>query len=321
MTIKGLSLLISLFAFTQVSAGSDKCYALVLGGGGPRGAYEAGALLALTEFVPIDQLKYEIISGISIGAMNACFCVGYDQGEEREMALNLAKIWRNIKGSSEFYTYWFGFLTFRGGIFNTYKLYKFIMENTGDTIRRNIAAAATDYNTGGYVDFNISVGIDILQKACYASGAYPPFFPPVDVLDEWYGDGAMVANANPFEAVEECKNKGYNYSDIVIDVIYAVPINGLEDQKTSRTRDTIERIDQIYQYFTNNWYLEVAKRFYKKTDLRYFIIPKVDFGAVNTTPEQINLMINTGYNDTKEMINMTVEQREKYINELLNYSN
>lgn len=321
MNKKGLTCLLALLTLTQVTEASDKCYALILGGGGPRGAYEAGALLALTEILPVEETKYNIISGISIGAMNACFCVGFEQGNERAMALNLAKIWRKIKGSSDFYSFWFGFLTFRGGIVNTEKLYKFIMENTGDTIRRNIAAAATDYNTGGYVDFNTSFGIDILQKACYASGAYPPFFPPVNVLDDWYGDGAMVANANPFEAVEDCKQKGYNYSDIILDVVYAVPLNGLVDKKVSNTRDTYERIDQIYKYFTDNWYLEVAKRFYSKTDLRYFIIPKVDFGVLKISTDQINLMINAGYNDTKEIIQMTKEERENYIDELLNRGN
>lgn len=297
----------------------DKCRALILGGGGPRGAYEAGALQALSEYLPPDEIKYDIISGISIGAMNACFCVGFEQGQERAMALKLVEIWKKIKKSSDFYSKWFGFFS-RGGLFNTEKLYRFIVENTGNQIKRNIAAAATDYNTGNYVDFNTSYSIEVLQKACYASGAYPPFFPPVNVLDVWYGDGAMVANANPFEAVEFCRNQGFDDSNIIIDVIYCVPINGPEVIKVKKTRDAYFRFDQINQYFADNWYLETAKKLYKNTDLRYFIVPKVDFGVTDVSPEKIDLMISTGYNDTKEIIQMTAAQRKGLAEEYLKFS-
>lgn len=297
----------------------DKCRALILGGGGPRGAYEAGAIQALSDYLPPEEIKYDIISGISIGAMNACFCVGYEQGQERAMAENLVRIWKTVKKSSDLYSKRLRFFS-QGGLFNTEKLYKFIVENTGEEIKRNIAAAATDYNNGGYVDFNTSYSIEILQKACYASGAYPPFFPPVNVLDSWYGDGAMVANANPFEAVEDCRNKGFNDSDIIIDVIYCVPISSLEIVKVNKTRDTYYRIDDVSQYFSDNWYLETAKKLYKNTDLRYFIVPKVDFGVLNVNPDKISLMINTGYNDTLEVLQMTTAQRKGLIKEYLNFS-
>lgn len=95
-------------AFAQ----SDKCYALVLGGGGVRGAYEVGALLALTELVPAEEMKYNIISGVSVGAMNSCFCVGFEVGDEKAMSKYLVEVWNKIKGSRDLYSYWFGFTLF-----------------------------------------------------------------------------------------------------------------------------------------------------------------------------------------------------------------
>lgn len=199
-------------------------------------------------------------------------------------------------------------------------MFNFIKENTSNVIKRNIAAAATNYNTGNYVDFNTSYGIDDLKTACYASGAYPPYFPPVFFMDEWFGDGAMIANANPFEAVEDCRHKGFDDTDIVLDTIYAIPIDGPEEMRINNTRDAYTRFAQVYDYFVENWYTETARLLYKNVDFRHFIVPKVDFGAVNTSPEQIDLMISTGYNDTKELMRMSRGQRREYIDQLLSYS-
>ena len=49
--------------------------ALVLGGGGARGAYEAGVLSFLREELEPElgfPLKIDILSGTSVGAINAC---------------------------------------------------------------------------------------------------------------------------------------------------------------------------------------------------------------------------------------------------------
>lgn len=60
-------------------------YGLALGGGGSRGAYEAGALLALTEL----EIPIGAITGTSIGALNgAAFLMG-----DMDFLLNL---WRNL---------------------------------------------------------------------------------------------------------------------------------------------------------------------------------------------------------------------------------
>lgn len=311
--------LVIAFAFVAY-ADSGKCYALVLGGGGVRGAYEVGALQALTEFLPADQLKYNIISGVSVGAMNSCFCLGFEVGQELEMSKYLLKVWNEIKGRADLYSYWFGFSFFRPAILNTTPMYEFIKKYAGDVIKRNIAAAATNYYNGSYVDFNTSYSIDTLKTACYASGAYPPYFPPVNVLGEWYGDGAMIANANPFEAVEDCRNKGFNDSDIVLDTIYAIPIKGPEPKKINNTRDAYDRFNEVNDYFVDNWYLETARQLYKKVEFRYFIVPKVDFGTINSSPEKIEMIIRTGYNDTKDMLRMNIVERKNFIKDLLDYS-
>ena len=59
--------------------------ALVLGGGGSRGAYQFGAIKALKEL----GYEYEIITGASVGALNALF-LGHDKYDLLE------KMWHTI---------------------------------------------------------------------------------------------------------------------------------------------------------------------------------------------------------------------------------
>jgi NTE family protein len=69
--------------------------AVVLSGGGARGAYEAGVLYYLVERLPQRlgrPVRFQIISGSSVGAIHACFLAGH-AGEPGALA-ELIDIWR-----------------------------------------------------------------------------------------------------------------------------------------------------------------------------------------------------------------------------------
>ena len=66
------------FVFNVVLANSaeDKelppmCRVLSLSGGGAKGAYEVGALQYLLTNLPAPHNQYDVISGVSVGAINA----------------------------------------------------------------------------------------------------------------------------------------------------------------------------------------------------------------------------------------------------------
>lgn len=71
---------------------------LVLGGGGARGAYEAGVLLYLqTELareLPAPP-RFEIVTGTSVGAINACH-VAAGTSHPLEQALGMVDLWRGL---------------------------------------------------------------------------------------------------------------------------------------------------------------------------------------------------------------------------------
>jgi NTE family protein len=73
--------------------------ALVLSGGGARGAYEVGVVRYLREEFPAalgEQPRIDIISGTSIGAVNACFLAGSANAPEQQGRL-LADVWLSLR--------------------------------------------------------------------------------------------------------------------------------------------------------------------------------------------------------------------------------
>jgi predicted acylesterase/phospholipase RssA len=64
------------------SAGTDgKCRALVLSGGGDKGAYQATALTTLMESLPQIETTYDTIVGISAGNLNAALLASFKVDE------------------------------------------------------------------------------------------------------------------------------------------------------------------------------------------------------------------------------------------------
>ncbi len=73
--------------------------ALVLSGGGARGAYEAGVLRYLREELPDSlgaQPRLDILCGTSIGAINACFLAS-SAHEPAAQGAALAAVWRGLR--------------------------------------------------------------------------------------------------------------------------------------------------------------------------------------------------------------------------------
>jgi NTE family protein len=73
--------------------------ALVLSGGGARGAYQAGALLALSRAFP--RLRFPILTGVSAGAINSVFLAGHPAPLGRS-APALAAIWESLRADDVF---------------------------------------------------------------------------------------------------------------------------------------------------------------------------------------------------------------------------
>jgi NTE family protein len=82
---------------TRVGSSGRPRLALVLSGGGARGAYEAGVLGYLFEEIPKHlgrPVHFDILTGTSVGAVHACFLAA--RQDDPAAGTDLAAIWRSL---------------------------------------------------------------------------------------------------------------------------------------------------------------------------------------------------------------------------------
>ena len=81
-----------------------KCRILSLRGGGVHGSFEAGVLKAFVDHMPIEELEYDYVAGVSIGAYNAAVIATFEKGEEKQAAEYLSSLYvgKSSKGLFEF---------------------------------------------------------------------------------------------------------------------------------------------------------------------------------------------------------------------------
>ncbi len=204
---------------------------LVLTGGGARAAYQVGVLRALSEIAPPGGLPFDIIAGISAGAINSV-AIATAAEDFQDAARRLAATWAALTPDRIFRTGTFrlaatgsrwirdlsaGGLVGKSGInylLDSSPLRQLISSEIPiGRMRRHlrsgrlhgVAVSATNYHSGSGVTFfegaaeiepwsrSTRIGIRgrITVDHVMASAAIPIFFPPVGIDGAFYGDGCV----------------------------------------------------------------------------------------------------------------------------------
>jgi NTE family protein len=204
---------------------------LVLTGGGARAAYQVGVLRALSEIAPSGGLPFDVLAGISAGAINTV-ALATSAEDFRDSARRLADTWASLTPDRIFRTgtlrlasigsRWLrdlsaGGLVGKSGInylLDSGPLRELIAgEIPFGRMRRHlrsgrlrgVAISATNYHTGSGVTFfegaadiepwarSTRLGIRgrITVEHVMASAAIPVFFAPVAIGGTFYGDGCV----------------------------------------------------------------------------------------------------------------------------------
>lgn len=204
---------------------------LVLSGGGARGAYQVGAILALAEILPDKHTPFRVLAGVSAGAINAV-PLGIHADDFPRAAARLTEVWRSLTPDRVYRTdavnltrlgaRWIKDLTMGGvlgesrsnHLLDTTPLRELLqreldcsqIERHVATGRlRGIAVSATNYLTGSTITFfdaapetkpwvrhgRLAVRGHITAEHVLASAAIPVFFPPVAIDGKLYGDGGI----------------------------------------------------------------------------------------------------------------------------------
>lgn len=261
---------------------------LVLAGGGARGAYQVGVLRYLLKDL---KIHFNIISGVSVGALNAAAIAQFNQGQEVQAYEFLENIWLNIRDRHVYrHHYPFGpmHFPFRGSIYSTKPLQKTIAKYMcGDKLRtsdKKLIVSATNYRTGRLMEFD-GQSPNILS-AILASAAIPVLFPPIKLADGYYLDGGVqeIVPANAVK-VRGCKN-----------IISIVPTPEYSTVEEPVGRPTIREV------ITRT--VDLAVGDINEGDLRDHLVIRPELtlteNAIDFSPKLIKEMMELGYRDAKE---------------------
>lgn len=202
--------------------------ALYLAGGGARGAYQAGVLKAIGHILQVKQLPFSIVSGVSVGSINAALLA--ENADDFPSALEkLEMIWSNLHCQQIYKAsnYELGKSVMRnvstliikqrqaGYLLDTTPLKELIEDSLDFTrIAKNISEGYLEtleiisncYETNQTISFyahhnsdftdwhyprHSSQRTDIQAEHVLASSALPLFFPTVPFDGFHYGDGSV----------------------------------------------------------------------------------------------------------------------------------
>ncbi len=207
---------------------------LVLSGGGARGAYEVGVLSHVAEHLPDLLARVRVVTGTSVGAVNAAYLASH--GMTTEAVRELEALWKSLviddlvaldrAGISELLAAGGKRLIGRPvksppiGLLRVSGIAKLVAERTEwRGLRRVVRSgrldavgfAATDVSTGRthfFVDHRgtlkprwargddavVPIRTQLGPSHVLASAAIPILFPPVEVSGRWYMDGGVRNN-------------------------------------------------------------------------------------------------------------------------------
>jgi predicted acylesterase/phospholipase RssA len=308
-------LVLSIAKSTTSSPPKEKCFVLALEGGGDKGAYQSGAIKGLVENVPNGETQWDVVTGVSVGSMDAAAIAIFEIGKEKEAAEYLIDNWRNIKGKGDIYENWWGGpldgLFFKTGLYSTSPLKKKLISIIKDSIiKRKFVCGATNFMTGEFETWDEeTLYRDEYVDAIASSGSYPVIFPLNTFRGNVYMDGGVKINVDIASGINKCSDMGYADENIVVDVIMLnSKVLPEQDANGVHPLGVLNRVFEIFGYDNAMRDFEYAKVSFPKVILRYIITPtkKLPSGSIPLvfSPEQIETMIQVGYDDAKNVIKL-----------------
>jgi predicted acylesterase/phospholipase RssA len=259
--------------YVQFFQGHVERIGIILAGGGAKGAYQAGALKAIHEFLrDYNALhKVKMIAGTSIGAWNAMFWLGDMIDSEDRSQPGLESWWKNLKYRSLVEYPWLYIPFWSGSLLRStpwrdsfQRLFRRKLDAAfGDTApthfyltRTDVDEVALKYATNwtgigdrldklgkdkddDYRFFEvIQAGNDALGRtadAVFASMNLAPVFPYAKIGDASFEDGGVVENI-PFRfgaPIEDC------------DLLFVLPLNTTFQKHDVPRRTLIKSIQRV----------------------------------------------------------------------------
>lgn len=288
----------------------DVMRALVLSGGAVRGAYQVGVL---KRWMGEQGIDYDIMCGISVGALNIAGLAQFPMGEGKSSIEFVEKLWREKINTEAIYTRWkpFGRLHAlkKSSIYDSTPLANLVRDNLRQEAvansGRRIAVGAVCLETG---EFKYGRQNDPeFSRWVLASSSFPIFLRPIEIDGKLWCDGGLRHIAPLREAIRMGADE--------IDVIMCSNPSLVSEWKAAgraavpdvliRTMelitDQILRADIQLAGIMND--TAVRRENHRHIKIRV-IQPKIRLvtNAMNFDPVEIAKMIDLGYNDADDCV-------------------
>ena len=175
---------------------------LVLAGGGSHGTYEVGVL---KRWILEEGRDYEILCGISVGALNTAILSQFKLGLSAQAYSKLSDVWDRVS-TSKVRKWWFGWYLaslWKSSIYNSGPLEAWVRQELDEEAIRlsgkQLRIGAVSWESGRYkvVDQTSSH----LPEWVLASASFPVFFKPIMIDGEEWADGGLRNIAPLGEAI------------------------------------------------------------------------------------------------------------------------
>lgn len=190
--------------------------ALVLSGGGSKGAWQVGALGALLE----SGSSWDAVYGISVGALNAAWLSMFRPEEQADSIVGLYEVWGRVRSSRDVYRPWLplGLNYFasmwKGSLYSGAPLRKLVGRFWSEERSRSsgvlLSVGCVSLTTGRYR--TVTQGSDHIQDYILASAHLPIVFEPLEIEGELWTDGGLRHQVPFLEALRA----GHDEIDVVI---------------------------------------------------------------------------------------------------------
>ena len=276
--------------------------ALVLSGGGSKGAFEVGVLQRL---MGEQQLDYDLLCGTSVGAINASHLAQTPIGQPREAAARLRALWDTVT-TDKVRRSWFPFgrvsAFFKTSVYDSSPLHAWIRSGLdAAAVRssgRRLRIVSVAFGSGE--SFIADEQTPDLAEWVIASSAFPVMLTPASIKGDLWTDGGLRTVTPLGEAIRA----GADEIDVVlcsdpfanspIDVRDAHAIPQLLLRSIDILNGEVSRADLRIAGLKND--LAELRPEYRKVKIRLFqpSAPLL-FDSLDFDPASLRKMIDAGY--------------------------
>lgn len=282
--------------------------ALVLSGGGCKGAFQVGAIKKL---VDTENVEYDIFCGVSVGAINSAGLAQFQRGQNKEAAEHLELLWRTRVDTPAIHKPWWPLgkvhSFWEKSMYDSSPLRDFMYREIDvSKIRatgKQVAVGAVSL-VGGKYHFGTQDDDNFVDWVL-ASSSFPIFLNPIEIDGDLWSDGGLQCITPLGQAIR------MGATDIDVVLTYDPDAEDIWESKSQvALPDQIIRalvlmsdqlaINDLKMAGLKNDLVEMNPK-YKKVNIRV-IVPGESLqiaDSLDFNPKDVARMIDIGYNNSK----------------------